>query len=156
MFSWDGVSLFDTEESTLKSQYTPTATKDKNLTIKDNAIISKIKKLQENVKRQVEVNVEDKTPEATTLNQEAEPSNETVKPVEDVEEGSAEKVKEVKEEIPTENQPVEEKVKSTGERKTSTPPFLLTLEILNHKVHNCLVDSRSSVNVMPLAFCKKN
>ena len=68
MFSWDGVSLFDTEESTFKSQYTPTTTKYKNLTIKDNAIISKIKKLQENVKRQVEVNVEDKTPEATTLN----------------------------------------------------------------------------------------
>ena len=45
MFSWDGVSLFDTKESTLKSQYTPIATKDKNLTIKDNAIISKIKKL---------------------------------------------------------------------------------------------------------------
>ena len=36
-----------------------------------------------------------------------------------------------------------------------TPPFLLTLEILNHKVHNCLVDSGSSVNVMPLAVCKK-
>ena len=155
MFLWNGVSLFNIEENALKSQYTPTTTKDKNLTIKDNAIILKIKKLQENVKIQVEVNVEDKTPEATTLNQEAELSNETVKPVEDVEEGSAEKIKEVKEEIPTENQPVEEKFKSTGERKTSTPPFLLTLEILNHKVHNCLVDSGSSVNVMPLAICKK-
>ena len=75
--------------------------------------------------------------------------------MEDVEEKSVGKAKEVKEEIPTENQPVEEIVKSTGERKTSTPPFLLTLEILNHKVHNCLVDSGSSVNVMPLAICKK-
>ena len=60
MFSWDGVSLFDTEERTLKSQYTPTATKDKNLTIKDNVVILKVKNLQENVKRQVEVNVETK------------------------------------------------------------------------------------------------
>ena len=74
--------------------------------------------------------------------------------MEDVEEENAGKSKEVKEEIPTENQPAEEKDKSNGERKTSTPPFLLTLEILNHKVHNCLVDSGSSMNVMPLAICK--
>ena len=26
---------------------------------------------------------------------------------------------------------------------------------MNHKVHNCLVDSGSSVNVMPLVVCKK-
>ena len=55
--------------------------------------------------------------------------------MEDVEEESVGKDEEIKKEIPTENQPVEEKVKSTRERKTSTPPFLLTLEILNHKVH---------------------
>ena len=57
--------------------------------------------------------------------------------------------------MPTENQPVEEEVESIGEEKARTPPFLLTLEMLNHKVHNCLVDSRSSVNVMPLTVCKK-
>ena len=64
---------------------------------------------------------------------------------------------EPEEEIPTENQPMEEYVESDGEGKArfKTPPFLLTLEILNHKVHNCLVDSRSSVNVMPLVVCKK-
>ena len=33
MFSSNGVSIFDTQESTLKSQYTPTATKDIDLTI---------------------------------------------------------------------------------------------------------------------------
>ena len=125
-------------------------TKDIDLTI------SKIKKLQKNVKRQEDANVEDKTPKVTTLNQETEPIVEPVKPVEGVDEGNTEKIKEVKEEIPTENQPVEEKVESTGERKTSTQPFLLNLEILNHKVHNCLVDSGSLVNVMPLAICKKN
>ena len=27
--------------------------------------------------------------------------------------------------------------------------------MLNHKAHNCLVDSGSSVNVMPLVVCKK-
>ena len=70
MFLWDGVSLFNTEENTLKSEYTPTATKDTDLTIKDNAIISKIKKLQENVKRQVDVNDKDKTPKVTISNQE--------------------------------------------------------------------------------------
>ena len=59
--------------------------------------------------------------------------------------------------IPTKTQPLEEDVESIGEGKArfKTPPFLLTLEILNHNVHNCLVDSGSSVNVMPLAVCEK-
>ena len=52
---------------------------------------------------------------------------------------------------------MEEDVESIGEGKArfKTPPFLLTLEILNHKMHNCLVDSRSSVNFMPLTVCKR-
>ena len=45
MFSWNGVSLFDTDESALKTECTPSATKDIDLTI------SKIKRLQKNVKR---------------------------------------------------------------------------------------------------------
>ena len=67
------------------------------------------------------------------------------------------KPEEPEEELPTENQPMEEVVEAIGEGKTrfKTPPFLLTLEILNHKVHNCLVDSRSLVNVMPLSICKR-
>jgi len=36
-----------------------------------------------------------------------------------------------------------------------TPPFLLTFEIFNHNVHNYLVDSGASTNVMPLLVCKK-
>ena len=51
MFLWDGASLFKTKQNALKSEYTPTETKDADLAIKDNAIISKIKKLQENVKK---------------------------------------------------------------------------------------------------------
>jgi hypothetical protein len=31
------------------------------------------------------------------------------------------------------------------------PPFLLTFEVFNKNLHNCLVDSRASSNVMPLA-----
>ena len=75
-----------------------------------------------------------------------------------VNKGNTKRPKEPKEEIPTENQPVEEDVESIGEGKArfKTPPFMLTLEVLNHKVHNCLVDSGSSVNVMPLAVCKKH
>ena len=61
MFLWNGISLFNTKENALQSEYTPTATKNMDLTIKDNAIILKIKKLQENVKRQVDVKVKDKT-----------------------------------------------------------------------------------------------
>ena len=36
-----------------------------------------------------------------------------------------------------------------------TPAFLLTFEIFNYNVHNCLVDSGASVNVMPLSVCKQ-
>ena len=57
--------------------------------------------------------------------------------------------------MPATNQPVEENIELIKTKKTSAPPFLVTLEILNHKVHNCLVDSGSSMNVMPLAVCKR-
>jgi hypothetical protein len=35
------------------------------------------------------------------------------------------------------------------------PPFLLTFEFFNKNLHNCLVDSGESSNVMPLSICKK-
>ena len=62
-----------------------------------------------------------------------------------------------KEELPTNNQPIEEIVEASvgGKTRFKTPPFLLTFEILNHKVHNFLVYSGSVVNVMPLSVCKK-
>ena len=66
MFLWNGASLFNTEENALKSQCTPTSTKDKNLAIKDNAILLKVKELQEKVKRQVDVNDKNDMPKAIT------------------------------------------------------------------------------------------
>lgn len=36
-----------------------------------------------------------------------------------------------------------------------TPPFLLTFEIFNRNVHNCLVNSGASSNMMPYSVCKK-
>ena len=39
--------------------------------------------------------------------------------------------------------------------KSQTPPFLLTFEIFNRNVHNCLVDLGASSNVMPYSVCKK-
>ena len=42
-----------------------------------------------------------------------------------------------------------------GKSKSQTKPFLLTFEIFNMNVHNCLVDSGSSSNVMPLSICKR-
>ena len=39
-----------------------------------------------------------------------------------------------------------------GNSKYRTPAFLLTYEIFNYNVHNCLVDSGASVNVMPLSI----
>ena len=73
----------------------------------------------------------------------------------DVNKGNTEKTKEPEKEVPTDNQLVEEDVESIWEEKAKTPPFLLTLEMVNHKVHNCLVYFGLSVNVMPLAVCKK-
>ena len=60
-------------------------------------------------------------------------------------------------ELPTNNQPVEEIVEASvgGKARFKTPPFLLTFEILNHNVHNCLVESGSVVNFMPLLVYKK-
>ena len=98
------------------------------------------------------MNTKDDTPEATTCKQETEL---LIEPAELVEDVKYENAHELKEEMPTKNQPMKEKIELTRTRKTSAPPFLVTLEILNHKVHNCLVDSGSSMNVMPLAVCKK-
>ena len=39
--------------------------------------------------------------------------------------------------------------------RSQTPPFLLTFDIFNRNVHNCLVDSGASSNVMPYSVCKK-
>ena len=39
--------------------------------------------------------------------------------------------------------------------KSTTPSFLLTFDIFNRNVHNCVVDSRASSNVMPLSVCKR-
>ena len=133
-------------------------TKGLDLVNKDNSMISKIKKLQENVRKQPNNNVEDKVPEITIISQDPKKINKPIKPIEDhagVNKENIENPEEPEEEIPTENQPVEEDVESIGGEKARTPPFLLTLEMLNHKVHNCLVDFGSQVNVMPLAICQK-
>ena len=64
------------------------------------------------------------------------------------------------ERMPTKNQPKEEEeigeTSIGGKSKNKNPPFLLTFEIFNHNVHNCLVDSGASVNVMPISVCKKD
>jgi hypothetical protein len=39
--------------------------------------------------------------------------------------------------------------------KPFVPPFLLTFEVFNRNLHNCLVDSGASSNVMHLSICKK-
>lgn len=38
---------------------------------------------------------------------------------------------------------------------TLCPPFILAFEIFNYNVHNCLIDSSASTNVMPLSVAKK-
>ena len=39
--------------------------------------------------------------------------------------------------------------------KSHTPPFLLTFEIFNKNLHNYLVDSRASSNILPRTVCAK-
>ena len=67
--------------------------------------------MQSNVKRQIDVNIKDKTPKVTTVNQETEPIGEPVKLVEEqegVDQGNNEEIEELKEDIPTQNQPGED------------------------------------------------
>ena len=64
-----------------------------------------------------------KTPEVTTVNQEAKPINELVKHVEGVDEGNIEEVEELKGDIPSQNQPGEEDIEPGWEEKADTPPF---------------------------------
>jgi len=43
-----------------------------------------------------------------------------------------------------------------GDRSNSdTPPFLLTYEIYNRNLPNCLIDSGASSNIMPASVCSK-
>ena len=75
-----------------------------NLVNKDNSIISKIKKLQENVKKQPKNNVEDKVPEITIISQDTEQINKPAKPIEEqveVDKENTENPEEPEEEIPT-------------------------------------------------------
>ena len=76
-------------------------------------------------------NVEDIVPKITVVSQDTENINKPDNPMEErveVNEENIEKPGEPEEETPTENQPVEEDVKSIGEEKAKTPTFLLTLE----------------------------
>jgi hypothetical protein len=43
---------------------------------------------------------------------------------------------------------------STLSTRRNVPPFLLTFEIFNKNVHNCMVDSGASSNVMPWSLCQ--
>jgi hypothetical protein len=44
---------------------------------------------------------------------------------------------------------------TTLSTRKNVPPFLLTFEIFNRNVHNCMVDSGASSNVMLWSFCQK-
>jgi hypothetical protein len=42
---------------------------------------------------------------------------------------------------------------TTLSTRRNVPPFLLTFEIFNRNVHNCMVDTGASSNVMPWSVC---
>jgi hypothetical protein len=44
---------------------------------------------------------------------------------------------------------------TTLSTRKNVPPFLLTFEIFHKNVHNCMVDSGASSNVMPWSVCQK-
>jgi ribonuclease HI len=44
---------------------------------------------------------------------------------------------------------------TTLSTRKNVPPFLLTFEIFNRNVHNCMVDSGASSNVIPWSVCQK-
>jgi hypothetical protein len=43
---------------------------------------------------------------------------------------------------------------TTLSTRKNVPPFILTFEIFNRNVHNCMVDSGASSNVMPWSVCQ--
>ena len=42
-----------------------------------------------------------------------------------------------------------------GRSRSHTPPFLLTYEVFNKNLHNCLMDSGASSNILPKSVCAK-
>ena len=83
--------------------------------------------MQENVKKQPKNNVEDKVPEITIISQDPKKINKLVKPMEDqvgVNKENTKRPEEPEEEIPTENQPVEEDVESIREGKARFKTYL--------------------------------
>jgi hypothetical protein len=44
---------------------------------------------------------------------------------------------------------------STVNTRRNVPPFLLTFEIFNRNLHNCMVDSGASSNIMPWSVFQK-
>ena len=86
MFLWDCVSHFDIEWSNLKPKSIPEiqmTTKGLDLVNKDNSKLSKIKKLQENVRKQPKNNVDGEVPKIIIINQDSEQINMPVNPMED-------------------------------------------------------------------------
>ena len=81
------VSLFDTEdEGTLKHEEiseTNVTTRSQGLLNKDNSIIPKIKKFQDNMKKIQKNNTDDKIPELTISSQDPKQVNMPVRPIED-------------------------------------------------------------------------
>jgi uncharacterized Zn-finger protein len=53
------------------------------------------------------------------------------------------------------NKPIVNAFSKDKKGKPFVPPFLLTFEVFNINLHNCLVDSGESSNVMPLSICRK-
>ena len=83
---WDCVSLFDTEEDSLRHEEISEAnvtTRIQGLIKEDRLIIPKIKRLQENMKKIRKNNTADKIPEFTITSQDPKRINMHVKPIKD-------------------------------------------------------------------------
>jgi ribonuclease HI len=50
---------------------------------------------------------------------------------------------------------IKEQQTSVVNTHRNVPPFLLTFEIFNRNVHNCMVYLRASSNIMPWSVCQK-
>jgi hypothetical protein len=44
---------------------------------------------------------------------------------------------------------------SEKQSRSTTPPFLVTFDIFNRNVHNCMMDFGASSNPIPFKVCKK-
>jgi hypothetical protein len=98
--------------------------------------------------------VQNKVPHKTSTKSNPDPQDKGILPVPNVNNVNNVNNTSNVDKVALENASKKSQATSLNTRK-NVPPFLLTFEIFNRNVHNCMVDSGASSNVMPWSVCQK-